>query len=344
MMRRVSSIGQEVKSFCARIGTDPLITQGAGGNVSWKDGGLMWVKASGTWLAEAELKEIFVPVNLTHLQDALAAKNFSVKPEMTRVSSLRPSIETLLHALMAHRVVAHLHMVEVLSYLVRANAKDSFKNLFGDSEKWIFVDYHKPGAELAEAVAQGLKTNPASNLVLMANHGLVIGGKDANDVSRTLNRLREKLPTVDHSMMSRIVPQMCQTDLRKKGYSPCSDNQVGCMAINDRLLDRLRNDWALYPDHVVFLGESASILERDYTERELNEVIHSKPPFIIVAGDGVYQSDAVTPAQLLQFRCYFDVVSRQNSEEKLVTLSKGQVAELLNWEAEVFRSSQTKSA
>jgi len=111
MIKEAPNIEKQVKVFCAQIGADPMLVQGAGGNVSWKDGDVLWVKASGTWLAHAESSDIFVPVKLAHLQDQLAKKNFSVSPKLYRASSLRPSIETLLHALLPHRVVAHLHPV-----------------------------------------------------------------------------------------------------------------------------------------------------------------------------------------------------------------------------------------
>ena len=48
-----------VEDFCSRIGADPLLVQGAGGNVSWKKGSVLWIKASGTWLAHAK-KTIFL--------------------------------------------------------------------------------------------------------------------------------------------------------------------------------------------------------------------------------------------------------------------------------------------
>ncbi len=58
-------IEKQVKAFCAQIGADPLLVQGPGGNVSWKDGDVLWVKASGAWLAHAAGKdEIFIPVDL----------------------------------------------------------------------------------------------------------------------------------------------------------------------------------------------------------------------------------------------------------------------------------------
>src|SRR5450830_1321794 len=115
------SIAEQVKAYCARIGNDPLLVQGAGGNFSWKDDGLLWVKASGTWLAQAMENDIFVPVDLTHLRLEIGRGNFSVTPNVIGPSNLKPSIETLLHALMPHKVVAHLHAIEILAYLVREN-------------------------------------------------------------------------------------------------------------------------------------------------------------------------------------------------------------------------------
>ena len=51
------------RALSARLGQDPLQVQGAGGNTSYKDGNVMWIKASGTALAAAEEAEIFVAVH-----------------------------------------------------------------------------------------------------------------------------------------------------------------------------------------------------------------------------------------------------------------------------------------
>ena len=50
---------EAMMNFCASIGSDPLLVQGPGGNVSWKENNCLWVKASGTWLASAK-KKIFL--------------------------------------------------------------------------------------------------------------------------------------------------------------------------------------------------------------------------------------------------------------------------------------------
>lgn len=330
-------IKKDVKAFCVRIGTDPLLVQGAGGNVSWKDGGVLWIKASGTWLAEAESKEIFVPVNLTFLQAALTQQNFSTKPEVISNIGLRPSIETLLHALMPHRVVVHLHAVEILAHLVQVNAKQKIQKLVGEAVKWIYVDYFKPGANLARAVSEQLTTKTDADVVFMGNHGVVIGGRDIEDVATTLHTLIFKLESKTSLSIHENRKSRRELDLMASGYVTCVDEEVGLLAIKDELINRLRHDWALYPDHVVFLGAEAVILEKNFRMNELNEVVKRKPPFIFARNDGVYENVEATPAQRSQLRCYFDVITRQNRVDNLSRLTDQQVSELLDWDAEKFR-------
>jgi rhamnose utilization protein RhaD (predicted bifunctional aldolase and dehydrogenase) len=341
MIGSASSIESQVKAFCSLIGADRLLVQGPGGNVSWKDGANLWVKASGTWLSEAESKEIFVPVNLTHLQDALSKQDFSIKPEMASGSCLRPSIETLLHALMPHRIVVHLHAVEILAHLVRNNAKKKFQNLVDNSFEWIFVDYFKPGADLARAVFDELKNSPNADVVFMCNHGLIIGADTIDVVLDKLYKLQTKLKTSISQSLPRSIPAKRQSDFATKGYVLCDDKSINLLAIKDEFIIRLRNDWALYPDHVVFLDSNPTILEKDFKKCDLDKSIIDKPSFIFALGEGVYQSNLVTQAQMCQLRCYYDVISRQDKKEKLSKLTQLQISELLDWDAEKFRKNIT---
>lgn len=337
MIASDSSVEKQVKAFCAKIGDDPLLVQGAGGNVSWKDGSVLWVKASGMWLADAESKEIFVPVNLRPLQDALAKQDFSVSPEIASNSGLRPSIETLLHALMPHRVVVHLHAVEILAYLVRINARQKIQDLVGDAVNWIFVDYVKPGADLARAIAEELKSRPTAEVIFMASHGVVVGGANIDDITATMHTLNSKLQSKTSTFEPKISKATRKSDFLTRGYMPCSDREVNQLAIKEELIGRLRNEWALYPDHVVFLGAEATILERNFTILEIDDVLYNKPPFIFAVGEGVYESLSASPGQKSQLRCYYDVVSRLGGEEMLSAFSKLKVSELLSWDAEKHR-------
>ena len=44
---------KKISKFCAQIGKRSLLVQGAGGNVSFKDNDVLWIKASGFWLSQS---------------------------------------------------------------------------------------------------------------------------------------------------------------------------------------------------------------------------------------------------------------------------------------------------
>lgn len=335
-----SSLAAQVIEFCAQIGTDALLVQGPGGNVSWKEEGVLWIKASGKWLADAKSSEIFVPVSLPPLQNALAKSDFTIVPAAMSSSQLRPSIETLLHVLMPHKIVVHLHPVEMLAHLVRNNQKEAIARYIGQEINWIYVDYAKPGADLAEAVSHQLVNAPAADVIFLGNHGVLIGGEDIKEISLTLNRLTSSLKTDTapysalHAAQSSVVPYALTN------YQICADLQLNQLALDERLAKRLRTSWALYPDHVVFLGAEPVILDAFTQPGDLEHISLAKPPFIFVIGHGVYESNDVTLAQKSQLRCYYDVVIRQPTDDPLTTLSQKQVFELVSWESEKHRVRQ----
>jgi len=84
-----------------------------------KRDGVMWVKASGTWMMEATARSILVPVDIAAVLDGLARRSglrnmqCLVRHDLVH-SPLRPSIETTLHA-SCRRGVVHVHCVETIS-------------------------------------------------------------------------------------------------------------------------------------------------------------------------------------------------------------------------------------
>lgn len=326
----------EVKALCAHIGNDSLLVQGSGGNASWKDANTLWVKASGTSLSDAMRTEIFIPVDLADLKHEIARKNFHSTPSVIGDSNLRPSIETMLHALMPQKIVLHLHAVEILAHLVRDNPVSVFKKKIGKSLLWSYVPYFKPGADLAAAVAEQVSENPSIEVVFLQNHGVVIG---ANTIDR-VNDVLEKLITLlqNPTIQTSTVDEVESINIKLlEAYKPCSDSKLNELATNKYLSSRIENEWVLYPDHAVFLGCKAKILTKKINFDELNNIYSDNPPFIFDLGVGVYESRNVTAAEIAQLRCYYDVLIRQAVSEELVTLSEDAVIDLLNWDAEKYR-------
>lgn len=337
----MNSINDTLKAcvieYCSMIGADSLLVQGAGGNVSWKEGDRLWVKASGTWLAEAAEKDIFVPVDLPHLNTAIESGNFSVTPKLLGESVLRPSIETLLHALMPHRVVVHLHTIEILAHLVRDNCHKDFEALLDASIHWTIVDYHKPGEDLAHAVSAALNQNPNVDVVFLQNHGVVIGGEDVAEVNHILNKLTTVLSTLPVCISGKSTLQMPTTLDQCDQYAFAEDTDVHQLALNAELFNRLDSDWALYPDHVVFLGARPYAYQSWKAFGEENKDRQKQPELVFILGNGVFVMPTFNKAKSAQLRCYYDVLVRQKIGLSIKALTTAQIAELLNWDAEQYR-------
>jgi rhamnose utilization protein RhaD (predicted bifunctional aldolase and dehydrogenase) len=330
-----SDFKQKVKRFCAQIGADPLLVQGAGGNVSWKEEESIWIKASGKWLANAETDEIFVKVDHKLLLRSLKLKDFNVVPKVMIETDLRPSIETHMHSLLPHKIVIHVHAIEVLACLVQINARENLEKVIGNTFNWTYVDYFKPGAELAEAVSEEMYDN--CDVVFLGNHGLVIGVNNIDDAYTLLNELTLKLTTKPEILSLPDKKFSRKLDFSNKGYVPVIDEKINLIATDYKMASKLQNRWALYPDHVVFLGAKPVILKKGFTIEDLNEATFDNPPFIFSLGEGVYESVNSKNYHRVQLRCYYDVIIRLKDIEKVLVLNEDQISELLNWDAEAHR-------
>ena len=331
-------IGKQVKTFCAQIGADPLLVQGAGGNVSWKDGGVLWVKASGTWLADAESKEIFVPVNLPQIQDALAKSDFSIKPEVLNNSGLRPSIETILHALMPHKIIVHLHSIEILANLVRKNFRQNLENAVGNKIKFQCIEYFKPGPELANAIHEVLKENQSTDVIFMKNHGVVLGGENIKQICNMLFELNSRLSLkINYELVTSLSSSLPE-NLSEK-YRSLIDSNIPLLAVEPSLYSRLARDWCIYPDHIVFLGERPNLFSSWKEAQDFFYSCKKYPDIIFIENEGVFVTSSFTKSQEAQIKCYLDVLLRQESNDELNSLTDDQISELMMWDAEKYRIS-----
>ena len=316
-----------VRAFCARIGADALLVQDAGGNVSWKDEGVLWVKASGTRMADALKRPVFVPVDLATAREqarppVLAAAGDGV--------ALRPSIETMLHALMPQRVVAHLHAIEGIAHLVRADDAAVLASLLGDlPHAW--VPYRQPGLPLAQAVSHALRAHPGVDTLLLANHGVVVGGDDVDDVRRKLDRLVDRLRQAPRALATGRAPATAPA-----GWALPRDAGLHALAHDAALLARVRGDWAICPDHVVFLGPEAPL----FASTDALGASNAQWPAAIVPGEGVFIADTdSTRGETAEtmLRCFVEIMRRVPAGVPVRALPDAEIAALVHWEAEAYR-------
>jgi len=332
-----SQIASRMRMFCHEIGKNQLLVQGAGGNVSWKADDILWIKASGTWLADALERDIFVPVDLIHLRTQITQHNFEATPHVLMNASLRPSIETLLHALMPQPLVVHVHAIEALAQLVCTDIHHTLTQRLPADIAWALVPYHKPGARLADAVHHAITANPSVNTIFLQNHGIVIGGDDIHSIHQLMLRILDALKTPQHIVSLTMTSTPDMPELHAYGYQPSQHAPFNQLATTPTLQHYLHHAWAMYPDHVVFLGPEAVIVTAN-SLAHYHDLLSTRPPaYIFVPNIGTFVHANASHAHHAQLQCYYDVIIRLDATRSIATLDHAQIAELLNWDAEKYR-------
>ena len=319
---------EQIEELSARLGADPLLVQGAGGNISWKDGDLLWVKASGMCMRDAQARDIFVPVNLADAQSL--SRPVAIDPRWADQIQLRPSIETIFHALMPQQVVVHLHSVALIAKLIMRDCEAEVATFLED-RRHALVPYRKPGADLAESVKEVLEDRPGVDVLLLGNHGIVVAAETVEAIAERLEQLLNLLPAPErHRPAERSVISP------PNRFRAVGDDLIHDLAFDEQAFVIARNAWAITPDHVVFLGaESNTFDSTDELERSPAE-----PSFAIVHGAGVYLNNAGSRSPALveeMLRFFRNVTMRVADPQGVRTLSDVQVRDLLGWEAEKYR-------
>ena len=197
------------------IGQEPRLVQPGGGNTSIKVGDALLVKGSGTDLRTVG-PEGFTRLSLSALT-SLRTVETMLDAEMMRFMARAmlaegpaPSVETPLHSLLPHRVIAHTHDVPTMSL---TNVSDGVAarlvaELFAG--EIVYVPYVRPGFPLAQAVAGIVDRLPPEAIGLaLAHHGLVVWGDDPRECySRLLRAVNAIDGHLAEKRRSRTVPRV----------------------------------------------------------------------------------------------------------------------------------------
>jgi NAD(P)-dependent dehydrogenase (short-subunit alcohol dehydrogenase family)/rhamnose utilization protein RhaD (predicted bifunctional aldolase and dehydrogenase) len=187
-----------------------------GGNTSFKDDTTIWIKASGSSLAEmteeglvALDREKLHVISSNTYADEPSEREAQVKADMFLSildpgKNKRPSVETSLHELIRYKFVVHLHPTLINGLLCSRNAKSLTQKLFGDTV--LFVPYTDPGYILfkkleAEIISFRQKFSHDPKIIFLENHGVFVGADTTEEVktiySGIIAKISEQVSPVD---------------------------------------------------------------------------------------------------------------------------------------------------
>lgn len=303
------------RTLSARLGQDPLRVQGPGGNTSIKRDGVMWIKASGTELADALVQDIFVAVDRdaakaeAHGDGDGSCKTTVLDPAIT----LRPSIETTFHAALDWAVVAHTHSIATLTHGVCPQGREEARKKL-DGLPAAFVPYAKPGLPLTRQILS--RITPETRVVVLENHGLICCGDTVEAVAEIMEEVEARL----------AMPALRGGD---KPEGPAPDGftwAAESWMARDPVVAEQALAGSYYPDHVVFLGPALPAKDHD-----------GLPRVILQSGVGVMVRDGATASQKAMLTCLSDLLSRVPEGWAPEAIGAEAEAELLNWDAEKYR-------
>lgn len=365
-------------------GSDPAFVLAGGGNTSVKvNDELLLVKGSGHALATIEA-DGFVHMNREQLQ-ALAARELDSDPQKREAQfkdaiyasrlepekGQRPSVEVVLHELIPWKYVVHTHATICNALTCCEGGEALAKAWFGDDVVWI--PYVDPGFTLAKTLATAIEGHEAS-VILMENHGLVIGGNSADEVhARTktiIDTIAQKLgknwqaqglgqpaeldTETQRSNLMRMAP-MIRAALGSDEQLPivCFDDSesVRCLLGASERASLVAGP--LCPDQIVYCGSFPLMLNADLDQDDAalaQQVLNAyenyqqkyktDPKVIVAESVGMFTCGTDAKSAQIVRDVYLDalaVTSGANVLSKVQPMSDGHREFIEDWEVEAYR-------
>jgi rhamnose utilization protein RhaD (predicted bifunctional aldolase and dehydrogenase) len=313
---------QPLLELTRRVGSDPLLTQGSTGNSSAKADGVLWIKASGKWMADALRDDFLTSLDLAEVTACLRQ---GVDPAERYP---RASLETAMHAALPHRVVVHVHCVNTIAWAVRSDAPVQLQSRL-EGLRWNWVPYIASGLPLSREIERSLTISPEANIFVLGNHGLVIGGEDAATVETLLAEVRKRLTIPAREAHPADYTALMEISNDSPWDLPDDDgiHALGTDAMSQSILA----GGMLYPCQAIFSDCRTPELFRPIPYLETVDDGPSRygnRPFLIVEGRGVLVNRSTTPAELAMISGLAQVVLRLNSATPLRYLTGAEVASL----------------
>jgi rhamnose utilization protein RhaD (predicted bifunctional aldolase and dehydrogenase) len=324
MNRNISATNQaeltRLRELSARVGGDPLLTQASTGNSSIKLAGVLWIKATGKWMADAMHEDILIPLDLAEVKERMKQK---VDPADRYCGA---SIETAMHAVLPQRVVLHVHCVNTIAWAVRQDAPVQLEQQM-EGLRWRWIPYVPSGLPLAQKIEKVLSAFPDTDVLILGNHGLVLGGDDSGAVEDLLSQVQRRLaicprqahPT-DYGALAEIADG--------SSWEVPQDDEVHALA-TDAISRGILSGGLLYPCQSIFSFSRTSTLFRSDPFPDPKDQSDSRScnqPFLIIDGCGVIFRRTMSIAQRAMVSGLARIIQRISSSAPIRYLTDEEVA------------------
>ena len=311
---------QQLLEFTQRTGRDPLLTQASSGNSSVKLDGVIWIKASGKWMADAMNDDFLIPLDLGEVMVCLRQ---GVDPAGRFPKA---SLETAMHATLPHSVVLHVHCVNTIAWAVRHDAPVQLQARL-EGLRWQWIPHVASGLPLSREIEHALSARPDRNVFVLGNHGLVIAGEDVKTVEDLLIEVQGRVaipprpaPPADYAALMEICADTA--------WDMPDDDDVHALG-TDPIAQAILARGLLYPCQAIFSDSRTPDVFRAipfHDSANYRQNLFCDRPFLIIGERGVVVSKSITPAEFAMLSGLAQVVQRLSASAPLRYLTDAEVA------------------
>jgi len=319
--------GSEIESLLevsARLGADPLLIQAATGNTSLKRDGVLWIKASGKWLAHADHEEILIPVDLAGTRSRI---DHNIDPAgqsaVVNGKTLGTSVETAMHAVLPHRVVLHVHSVNSIAWAVRRDGPEELAGRLAGFH-WQWIPYVPSGLALARSIREAIARAPLTDVLVLANHGLVICGDSCEEAEERLREFELRAcisPRVPPPPQWEALTQLANGTAWRAPQNG-GLHAIGCDPVSRRIVSR----GVLYPCQAIFLTPQVVTIPQ---AADASWVDETADPFVVVEDAGVLVREKLNPCVAATLAGLAQVLQRIPEAAPIEYLAEADVRGLL---------------
>lgn len=326
----------------ARLGKDPLLVQASNGNTSIKLDGILWIKSSGKWLANAGREELLVPIPLNDVRESIR-NNSEIAAVKIGEKQLIPSIETAMHAVLSHRVVIHVHSVNTIAWAIRFDGMIQLKERLAGLN-WLWIPYVNSGIPLAWEIEKRVAHAPETNVFVLGNHGLVICGDDCSAAETLLTEVEQRLAISQRQSPGPDNATLTAAARCSQWRFPNLDSlhALGTDAVSRKIL----RGGILYPCQAIFLGLTMPLVPKavhfsDFRGR-LNDRVQT-PSFVVVEESGVLVNENMTKTEFANLMGLMQVIQRTEDSTPIRYLTITELNGVLSDRAYSYKAAAMRS-
>lgn len=337
MLNADKKLLNELKNVSERMGKNSDLIQANGGNTSIKIKNYIIVKGSGKELANANLENIFAKVDINKKNSNINEVKENIEQyNLNKFEGVKPSIELSLHLLISSKVVLHSHPTDLIAMTLLSDGKERMKILLKEYN-WIWIDYCKPGKELAEKVEKSLKKQK-SNIIILQNHGLVLGAETPLEAEKLQTELLKKIKLKRREYLFNTLDKLQEIKDKYPNLIKIPKYKVIHSIATDSWSKKLSQKNAHCPDHAVFCGIKPPIIDNIKQDFYKLSEEHS---YVILKNVGIIMFKNSDALEAL-LRSQAEIFLKIPVDHEVNLLSDKQCMELINWDAEKFRKKMVK--